>query len=453
MRVLVVEDEDNIRESLCRYLTMKGLPAVSATNGLSAQRVLQEGGISAAVVDLRMPGLDGIGLLQWIKAERLRVPVIMISAFGEIGDAVTAMKQGAADYLVKPFDSELLVGRLRDCLAEEDFRAHLELASAADTGLDFVGQSPAAQKIREIIRLAADTPSTVLITGESGTGKEIVARLLHVSSSRRDGPFVAVNVGGLPETLLESELFGYEKGAFTGADDRRLGTIERAAGGTLFLDEIGDMALPLQVKILRVLQDMKVQRLGGTHGIPVDARVVAATNTNLEQRVRGGLFREDLFYRLNVVRIDIPPLRERVDDIPLLTASILVRLRKKLGKRVEGISARALELLKRHAFLGNVRELENTLERTCLFMDGPTIDAESLDLGSVRSTPGYRPADKDAPRGSATLEDLERKAITAALQRWDGNRTKAAAELGISRRTLFNKLKAFGISFTHTDRT
>jgi two-component system, NtrC family, response regulator AtoC len=453
MKVLVVEDEENIRESLCRYLTMKGLPAFPARNGLSAQRMLQEGGISAAVVDLKMPGMDGMGLLQWMKAERLHVPVIMISAFGEIGDAVAAMKQGAADYLVKPFDSAVLVGRLRDCLAEEDFRAHLELAAAAETGLDFVGKTPAAQKIREIIRLAADTPSTVLITGESGTGKEIVARLLHASSSRRGGPFVAVNVGGLPETLLESELFGYEKGAFTGADDRRLGTIERAAGGTLFLDEIGDMPVPLQVKILRVLQDMKVQRLGGTHGIPVDARVVAATNTNLEERVQAGLFREDLFYRLNVVRISVPPLRERVDDIPLLAASILVRLRKRLGKQIDGISAHSLELLKRHAFLGNVRELENILERTCLFMTGSIIDAESLDLGSARPAPGLPPPDERAQGSRATLGEMERRAIAAALQRWDGNRTRAAAELGISRRTLFNKLKAFGISTSRADRT
>ena len=453
MKVLVVEDEENIRESLCRYLTVKGLPAVPASNGLSAQRLLQEGGISAAVVDLRMPGMDGMELLQWMKAERLHVPVIMISAFGEISDAVAAMKHGAEDYLVKPFDSAVLVGRLRDCLAEEDFRAHLELASAAESGLDFVGKTPAAQKIRETIRLAADTPSTVLITGESGTGKEIVARLLHASSSRRGGPFVAVNVGGLPETLLESELFGYEKGAFTGADGRRLGTIERAAGGTLFLDEIGDMPVSLQVKILRVLQDMKVQRLGGMNAIPVDARVVAATNTNLERRVQEGLFREDLFYRLNVVRIDVPPLRERVEDIPLLAASIIVRLRKRLGKQIDGISAHSLELLKRHAFLGNVRELENVLERTCLFMKGTIIDTESLDLGSARSPAGHPPA-VDVEHGArATLEEMERKAITAALQRWDGNRTKAATELGISRRTLFNKLKTYGITEQRTRGT
>jgi two-component system response regulator AtoC len=453
VKVLVVEDEENIRESLCRYLTKKGLPAVPASNGLSAQRLLQKGGISAAVVDLKIPGLDGMGLLRWMNEERLGVPVIMISAFGEIGDAVAAMKQGAVDYLVKPFDSAVLLSRLRDCLAEEAFRAHLMLASAAEPGLDFVGRTAAAERIREIIRRAADTPSTVLITGESGTGKEIVARLLHDSSSRRDGPFVAVNVGGLPETLLESELFGYEKGAFAGAQERRLGTIERAAGGTLFLDEIGDMPLPLQVKILRVLQDLKVQRLGGAHAIPVDARVVAATNTNLEGRVQAGLFREDLFYRLNVVRIEVPPLRERVEDIPLLAASILVRLRKKLGKQVDGISTRAIEMLKGHRFMGNVRELENILERSCLFMTGNIINPESLDLGGTRP-PKARRADSDTTRGgSPTLEEMERKAIVAALRRWDGNRTKAAAELGISRRTLFNKLKALGIPDPRADGT
>ena len=435
MKVLVVEDEENIRDSLCRYLTMKGLPAVPASNGLSAQRMLQEGGVSAAVIDLKIPGLNGLELLQWMNQERLGVPVIMISAFGEIRDAVTAMKQGAADYLVKPFDSALLVSRLRDCLSEEAFRADLTRA-AATAGPDFVGNTPPARRIREIIHRVADTRSTVLVTGESGTGKEVVARLLHASCSRSAGPFVAVNVGGLPEAALESELFGDREGPAA----RAAGAFTRAAGGTLFLDEIGDMPPPVQAKLVGALPD----HAGATGAVTVDARVVASTNADLEGRVQAGLFREDLFYVLNVVRIHVPPLRERVDDIPLLAASILARLRVRLGTRVEGIDARGLEMLKAHRFAGNVRELENILERACLFARGDTIDADSLGLAGARPAAVRRAEPGDA-RGGSTLEDMERAAIVAALHRWDGNRTKTAAELGISRRTLFNKLKALEI--------
>jgi two-component system response regulator AtoC len=281
----------------------------------------------------------------------------------------------------------------------------------------------------------------VLVTGESGTGKEIVARLLHASSARRSGPFVAVNIGGLPETLLESELFGYERGAFTGAVDRKIGMFELAAGGTLFLDEIGDMPLSLQVKILRTLQDLRVQRLGGSKAIPVDARIIAATNQDLEKRVAAGQFRADLFYRLNVVRIHIPPLRDRAEDIPLLAAHVLARLNSKLGRQIAGISASAIERLKAHAFPGNVRELENILERACLFATGGSIEIDGLELAAPLPRPSGVMAENPL-----TLRAVEKAAIERALQRWDGNRTRAAAELGIDRRTLFNKIKALGIA-------
>jgi two-component system, NtrC family, response regulator AtoC len=442
MKVLVVDDEANLRESLCKFLSLKGITAVQAGNGLSAQRLLETEVFSAAVVDLRMPGLDGLELLSWVTTEGLRVPVLIISAYGEVEDAVTALKKGAADYLVKPFDPAVMLKKLNELVSEQSFHNEIEAAArTAGTGPDFIGATKEANKIRTTIRLTADSPSIVLVTGESGTGKEIVARLLHASSARRSGPFVAVNIGGLPETLLESELFGYERGAFTGAVDRKIGMFELAAGGTLFLDEIGDMPLSLQVKILRTLQDLRVQRLGGSKAIPVDARIIAATNQDLEKRVAAGQFRADLFYRLNVVRIHIPPLRDRAEDIPLLAAHVLARLNSKLGRQIAGISASAIERLKAHAFPGNVRELENILERACLFATGGSIEIDGLELAAPLPRPSGVMAENPL-----TLRAVEKAAIERALQRWDGNRTRAAAELGIDRRTLFNKIKALGIA-------
>jgi two-component system response regulator AtoC len=296
------------------------------------------------------------------------------------------------------------------------------------------------REIRTMVEKAAATPSTVLITGESGTGKEVIARQVHARSGR-EGPFVAVNVGGIPETLLESELFGYEKGAFTGADRRKPGMFELASAGTLFLDEIGDMPLPLQVKLLRVLAERRVQRLGGTMAIPVDARLIAATNRDLTALVAAGRFREDLYYRLNVVRLEVPPLRERRGDISALTGRLIRRLNSRLGKAVRGVQPEALEALAAYAFPGNVRELENLLERAMIFAETDTLGAADLALPAVgRPGPAAR---QPEPR---TLDSLEREAVIAALQRWEGSRTRAAAELGISRRTLLNKIKEYGIA-------
>jgi two-component system response regulator AtoC len=277
----------------------------------------------------------------------------------------------------------------------------------------------------------------VLITGESGTGKEVIARRIHALSSRAEAPFVAINSGGMPETLLESELFGYERGAFTGAERRKIGMFELASSGTLFLDEIGDMPLHLQVKLLRVLQERRIQRLGSTQPVPVDARFIAATHQDLSAKVREGHFREDLFYRLNVIRLEVPPLRERLDDLPLLTGQILVRLNARLGKAVRAIAPEALEALRFYPFPGNVRELENLLERAMIFAESDTLGLSDLALPRAA-----RPLPSPAP---ATLDGLERQAIIAALQRWEGHRTRAAGELGISRRTLLNKIKQYGI--------
>ena len=274
----------------------------------------------------------------------------------------------------------------------------------------------------------------------------MVAREIHGQSNVKDGPFIPINIGGVPENLLESELFGYEKGAFTGASARKIGMFELASGGTLFLDEIGDMPLSLQVKILRVLQEKKMTRLGGTETIPINARIVAATNKNLEEMVKDGSFREDLFYRLNVVRIEIPPLRERREDIPLLAAYIIKKLSRDMSSRITGFTPEAVEMLKNHNFYGNVRELENIIERAMIFSDSETIDVKDLDLRSSVSRDMEKKEDLRTLSDAKSLRDLERDAIVAALHRWEGNRTKASEELGISRRTLISKIKEYGIN-------
>src|SRR5690554_6069301 len=299
MRILIVDDEHNIRELMRRYLSLEKLESDGAENGLSAQRLLRENHYDACLIDLRMPGMDGISLIRWIRQEGFRMPVIMISAHGEIRDAVTALKEGAQDYIVKPFDPEELTIRLRKLMEAQQLKSYVESEARSTEGLDegLVGTSPPMRRIKEVIARIADSPATVLVTGESGTGKEVVARQIHAVSSLASGPFVAINIGGVPENLLESELFGYEKGAFTGAVGRKIGMFELASGGTLFLDEIGDMPLTLQVKMLRVLQERKITRLGGTSPLPINARIIAATNKNLEDMVHEGSFREDLFYR------------------------------------------------------------------------------------------------------------------------------------------------------------
>ncbi|HEY9054094.1 MAG TPA: sigma-54 dependent transcriptional regulator [Rectinemataceae bacterium] len=448
LRILVVDDEKRLAQSLKDYFEPEGITADLAYDGLQARKMLEEEAYDLLVSDLRMPGMDGLALLSWLKEEGPGLPAIMISAHGEIRDAVEAMKIGAYDYLVKPFDPDELIMRIRKAVSarrmELSFKAG-SMASASREALpgSFVlGDSPSMKELVRLIERAAPSGANILITGESGTGKELAARLVH-NRSGREGPFVPINMGAFPEHLLESELFGYEKGAFTGADSRKMGLFESAQGGTLFLDEIGELPLHLQVKLLRVLQDRKVQRLGSVKGTPIDVRIVAATNRDLEKEVAQGKFREDLYYRINVIRLRIPPLRERREDIPALAGHFLARFSTDLGRKISGISPRALELLSSQRFPGNVRELENAMERACILAEGPQLEARDFDF--LRESPNARQGEAPVPEAVLTLASLERIAIEAALKRNAGHREKTARELGITRRTLLNKINEYGL--------
>jgi two-component system response regulator AtoC len=457
MRVLIADDEKNIRDSLKRLLELEGIEAVAAEDGVSAKICLENNKFDLALLDLKMPGFSGQDLVEWIGREGLVVPVIIISAHGEIADAVRALKSGARDFLEKPFDSSELVAKIRRTVEEENLRNLRE--AARRTGPErtrLVGEHASICSLRARIFRIADTGSTVLITGESGTGKEVAAREIHDLSARAGEPFVAVNIGSVPESLMESELFGHEKGAYTSADSRRLGLFELAGSGTVFLDEIGDMPLALQVKLLRVLQERKIRRLGGIRDIPVAARILSATNRDLEKKVAAGLFREDLFYRLNVIRLVLPPLRERLSDIPLLCEVLLNKLCRRLNIPRPAVSPDAMEKLQGYSYPGNVRELENILERSVIYSRDGLIRREDIDVRPPEGAPascrtagpdaaaltGANPGD-EAPAGG--LRRIERDAVAGALRRCSGNRTRAARELGISRRTIIYKIKEYGL--------
>jgi two-component system response regulator AtoC len=442
MRVLIADDEKNIRRTVAEYLALEGIECLQAENGLSARKILAEEAVDGLVVDLRMPGMSGQALLEWLQAEGRSLPTVMISAYGEVADAVAAMKAGAADYVTKPFDPDDLLMRLRRAVEDDRLRrlASIDRGTPAEPDLE----SASMRRVHELAARVAPTDSTVLITGESGTGKEVLARRIHAVSGRADSPFVAINIGGIPEQLIESELFGHERGAFTGADSRKQGLLEVAAGGTAFLDEIGEMPLHLQVKLLRVLQERRIQRLGATRGIPIDVRFVAATNAELEARVAEGRFREDLFYRLNVIRINLPPLRERPEDIPVLARHFLLSMRERTGSAVTALSAEAVRALQSYRFPGNVRELENMVERAVILAESSELTPADFDLplapGEARD-----PTGGGEPASGRSLREIEREAIVEALHRNEWHRERTAGELGITRRTLLNKMKDYGI--------
>ncbi|MDR0402070.1 MAG: sigma-54 dependent transcriptional regulator [Treponema sp.] len=498
MRILIVDDEKNIRESLRKYCGLESIEAVCSGSAEEALAILEETSFDALVTDLKLQGadsgMDGQALLEAVQEKGFPVPVIMISAHGQITDAVNALKAGARDYLVKPFDPAELVIRLR-ALVEDRRRENLiETESrsrrlAARRGNEpgsggMIGESEVMRTLLASIDKIAASDVTVLVTGESGTGKEVAAREIHGRGRNRAEPFAAVNIGGIHETLMESELFGHEKGSFTGAAGRRQGLFELAGHGTIFLDEIGEMPAALQVKLLRVIQERKIRRLGGSADIPVNARIISATNKDVEALVREGVFREDLYYRLNVFRLRMPPLRERRNDIPLLASYLLDKLSSRMGRKPLSLSAAAMEKLAAWDFPGNVRELENILERAVIFCESPVIGPGDIDIHMGRfqnpgetsrrpnagplpnaaplSDNGPNPDDLSASDGGAvseggplpekarngsgktrpqSLEDIERNAILSALERCEGNRTRAAEELGITRKTILNKLK------------
>jgi two-component system response regulator AtoC len=461
MKILIVDDEKNIRDSMQRLFSLDGMDSATAGDGRTGAELLLAESFDAAVVDLKMPGMNGQELIEWMRSEGIRTPVVMISAFGEIEDAVRALKSGADDYLIKPFDPAELIHRVRGLVATRKSGDLLEASARTSNGrARFIGECAAVRELRLLVEKVAAADTTVLVTGESGTGKEVVAREIHARSPRSAEPFVAVNIGGVHAELMESELFGHERGAFTGAEARKLGLFELAGEGTLFLDEIGEMPPGLQVKLLRVLQERRIRRLGGQRDIPISARIISATNRDIEALVAEGRFREDLYYRLNVVRLTVPPLRERLDDLPLLAADILDRLHGRAGRGRIGISKDALALLAGYDFPGNIRELENILERAVIYCDGPEIGAEDIDLPARRRRASSASAAEPSSEGQRTkaspsklakreeslsLANAEAAAIVRALEQCNGNRTRTALELGISRRALLYKLKRYGI--------
>jgi len=416
---------------------------VLASDGRAALERVQAGGVDLIVTDLRMPGLTGLELLRAAKAIMPDVDVILLTAFGTVEEAVKAMKDGAYDFLTKPFRREQLIKLVDKALERRDL---IEQNKALKKQLEdirakgqMIGSSPAFRRMLTLVEQIADSSATILIQGESGAGKELVARTVHERSGRRNGPFVAVNCAALPETLLESELFGYEKGAFTGAAGRKEGRFELANGGTLFLDEVADLSLVTQPKILRVLQEGEFERLGGTRTIQVDVRIVAATNQDLTEMVREKRFREDLYYRLNVITVRVPPLRERHEDIRLLAQHYLRVYAAKNGRKLEGLSNEALERLESYAWPGNVRELENLIERTVLLARKDRIDAEDLpeEVAGVKRPP----RDAILELVGTPLAEVEQRLLDETLRITGGNKTQAAKLLGIDVRTVARKLE------------
>jgi DNA-binding NtrC family response regulator len=448
VHVLIVDDETNVRKVLATLLEQAGYQTTRAGGGEEALELVRAQDPDLVLTDLRMPGMDGMELLGRLRAEFPEIPVLMLTAHGTVQTAVEAMKRGAHDFLTKPFDKKQVVETVGLAVGRAE-RSRLEfqgpLSSDHDCGI--VGRSAAIESMRALVRRIAPSPTTVLITGETGTGKELVADAIHGLSDRSGGPLVKINCGALPENLVESELFGHERGAFTGAERAKPGRFELADGGTLFLDEIGELPPPVQVKLLRVLQDGVIDRVGGTSPTRVDVRLVAATHRDLKKEVEEGRFREDLLYRIGVVEVRVPPLRERSDDVPLLVEFFLDKHARRLHRDRPRIGPAAESALAVAPWPGNVRELENAVERAVLLAEGPDLGPGDFGLGGARSdrTP--------APTGSRDLKSTaraaaaqaERRLITETLDETGGNVTRAAERLNLSRRGLQIKMKELGL--------
>ena len=448
--VLVVDDEKNYLIVLEDLLEDEGYHVLTAASGDEAIEIIKREPVDTVLSDIKMPGMGGIELLERIAGYDRDLPVILMTAFAEVDQAVEAMKKGALDHLQKPFDNQDVKRAVARGVEKRSLIKnirHLETELGNVWG-NIIGTSKAMEQVFGMMKRVADTPTTVLVVGESGTGKELIARGLHRASSRHDAPFVSINCGAIPESLLESELFGHEKGAFTGATGVKQGRFEFANGGSLFLDEVGEMALGLQVKLLRVLQEQEFQRVGGNTDIRVDVRIIAATNKDLKEEVDAGRFRDDLYFRLNVVRIGVPPLRERRSDIPFLVAHFLKKFGQKLGRPVPEVDPEVNRALYSYSWPGNVRELENVVERAMVLCKGSTILEDDLPP-EMRQTPEVE-EELDTliswERSLAeTLDAIEERMIRHALKRTDNVQAQAAKMLGVSRSNLQYKMKKYGL--------
>ena len=452
--ILIVEDDPQGRRSVMEAVEESGFEAVTAETAAEALERLEELRPDVLLTDLVLPDFDGIELM--LRAQRLdaKMPAIVMTAYGTVSESVRAMQAGAYDFLTKPLDLDDLQAKLTRAAEASRLRRQVEQLAREAGGFPgaaaIVAASPSMKKVLSHVAVLADTQATVLVEGESGTGKELVARALHADSQRAGGPFVAVNCGAFTESLLASELFGHEKGAFTGATARHKGAFERADGGTLFLDEIGDAPAAVQVLLLRALEEREIRRIGGQSDFKVDVRFVFATNRDLEALVEDGRFREDLLYRVNVVTINIPPLRERREDIRPLTDRFIVEACEKHGRRITAVSADFYERLERFDWPGNIRQLRNVIESAVLLSPTPELSADSLSIGTKATS-----AEAEPPAGASQfvlpegmgLEQIEREVLAQALARYDGNRTLTAEKLGLSRRTIQRKIQEHGLPF------
>jgi len=434
--ILVVDDEADMRFAIREALCRKGYSIDEAADGREAIRKIGEGEYGMVISDMKMPGAGGMEVLKEVKKAAPHVPVLLITAFGTIARAVEAVKEGAVDFILKPFTLDSLEAAVERALER------CRIPGFESRGKRMITCDGSMKRVMSMALTAAGSDATVLISGESGTGKELLARFIHAQSPRAERPFVAVNCASIPEGLLESELFGHEKGAFTGASGMRRGKFEQADTGTILLDEISEMDSKLQAKLLRIIQEKEVERLGGSSPIPLDIRIIATTNRNMKDEVAAGRFREDLYYRLNIFPLSLPPLRERGEDIMPLARHFMEKFSAKYSRRIENISCEAAARLKENEWRGNIREMENTMERAVLICGGTTLEVEHLS--PAQEMPSVSPVKNPENAKNMTLREMERELICKTLDELDGNRTRAARTLGISVRTLRNKLKEYG---------
>lgn len=449
-RILITDDDPSIQFFLSEFIKKEGYDFDTASSGEEALKMISGGDYSLVLLDERMPGMSGLEVLESIREKGYKMPVIMITAYGTKEFALKAIKEGAYDFFTKPVDIEIVRTIIKRALEKYELEHELEElrrdAEEKDLEEQIVAKSPEIIKAIDLAKKVSRTDVTVLITGESGSGKELFAKIIHRMSDRRNDPFVSINCAAIPETLLEAELFGYEKGAFTGAAKQHSGKFERASGGTIMLDEIGDISLGLQAKLLRVLQEREIERLGGTRPIKVDVRIISATNRNIDLEVEGKRFREDLLYRIRVFEIHVPPLRERKEDIPVLAERFLKKYSQDIGKEIKGFDNMAMKFFLTYLWPGNVREMENLIQRAIIVEEGSIIKGDTI-LGLVSAhRSGYTTDHISAKEKIADLKDNEeKKLIMEALIKCHWKRQEAARFLGISRKSLFNKMKKYGL--------